>query len=271
MFESDPQFETPYFPTVPTLYAQWASRYIWEHGITAEQAAQVAVEHRKWALTHPWAAMRTKGEITVQDVLQSRMISTPLRKLDCAPWYPGGVGIGLVVTSAERARDLTDKPVFVEGFGEFTTHEFISDRMNLSGVMTAEDGPNLSVSGLKVAADDAYRMAGWSASDLDFVETQAPFSYLILKVLEEIGLCGVGEAGKFVERGGISFESGLPVNTSGGLLSFGQPINANPLLLEALQQLRGEAPGRQVENASKALVHFHGGTYSAHAVALLSN
>lgn len=271
MYESDPQFEMPYFPLTPSLYAQWAARYAWENRITPEQAAKVAVESRKWALHHPLAVGYREGPLTIEEVVHSRMISTPFRLLDCARWYPGGVGIALILTSAERAKDMTDKPIFIQGMGECTTHESVTQRLMVKGVEPAMDGPNLTVSGLKVAADDAYRMAGWTAKDLDVVETQSPFTYTILMALEEIGLCPKGEAGRFVESGGIDFDGGIPVNTNGGMLSYGQPLNTNPLLLEVIQQLRGEALGKQVPDAQRALVHFHGGTNSSHAVALLSN
>jgi acetyl-CoA acetyltransferase len=268
--EADGQFEAPFSPITPALYAQWASRYMYEYDITPSDAARVAVEHRKWALQHPRAAMRAKGPLTEDDVLGSRLIASPFHLLDCAPWYPGGLGLAFVVTRSDLAREHTDKPIYLRGFGECTTHESIVGRLLLDDGPPALGGANLTTSGAAVAAADAYDMAGWTSADVDIVQTQAPFSYLILMALEDLGFCEKGDAGKFVRSGGIDYDGGLPVNTSGGMLSFGQPNNANPLSLEAVQQLRNEAMGQQVGGARNALVHFHGGPFGTHAVVLLS-
>jgi acetyl-CoA acetyltransferase len=269
--ECDSQFEAPFRPLTPALYAQWASRYIYEFGVTPEQAARVAVEARKWAVHHPDAAMRDKGLITVEDVVNSPMIATPYHLLDCAPWYPGGMGVAVIVTRSELA-GRHDQPIFVHGFGECSTHESVTERVSLRNVPpAAHDSPNITTSGAAVAARDAYAMSGWQPSDVDLLQTQAPFTYMILMALEDLGFCAKGEAGRFVESGGIDYDGGLPTNTSGGMLGWGQPNNTNPLLAEAIEQLRGQARGKQVQGASKALVHFHGGPFAAHAVTLLSN
>ena len=103
--EADPQFEAIYGPSTPSLYAQAAQRYLYESGATNEHMAMVGVENRKWALHQPDAAMRYKGPITVEDVLNSPMIASPLHMLDCAPWYPGAIATAMVVTSRERAEE----------------------------------------------------------------------------------------------------------------------------------------------------------------------
>lgn len=268
--ESDLQFEMPYGPTTPSLYALWATRYMHEFGVKAEDMAPIAVENRRWALEHPDASMRDKGPITVEDVLASRMIASPIRLLDCSSWYRGGgVGSAVIITSAERARDY-DRPVYISGFGQCTTHEWVTDRMGLSGIEPSIE-PNLITTGAKVAARDAYAMAGLSARDVDLVETSAPFTFLNMMVLEDLGFCAKGEGKDFVASGGIDFETGLPFNTNGGYLSFGQAANGMHMALEAVQQLRGEAPGRQVQEAKTALAHFHGGPNAAHSVVLMSN
>lgn len=268
--EADGQFEAPYAPITPALYAQWASRYMHDYDIREEDAAKLAVEHRRWALEHPKAAMFGKGELTVEKVLASRLIASPFRLLDCAPWYPGGLGLSFVVARGEVARDLCEKPVYIHGHGECSTHESIVGRMILKDGPAALRGANLTTSGAAVAAQEAYRQSGWTPGDVDLVQTQAPFSYMIMIALEDMGFCEKGGAGAFVRNGGIDFDGGLPVNTSGGMLSFGQPNNANPLLLEAVQQLRGESMGRQVDGPN-ALVHFHGGPFGTHSVMALSS
>lgn len=269
-FESDPQFEACYQPITPTIYGQIANRYVHEYGITERQAARVAVEHRKWGRLHPLATMYGKPEITVEDVLSSRMVSTPFHLLDCATWYPGGTGVAVVVARAERARELSRRPVYIKGIGECVTGESVTEKMSLGHLAGRPIGNPLTTTGIEVAAADAYTMAGSAPSDVDLVQTQSPFTYMILMALEGLGLCEKGAGGSFVEGGGIDFETGLPVNTSGGMLSFGQPLNTNSLLIEAYEQLTGAALGRQVPDARTALVHFHGGPFSCHSVALLS-
>lgn len=269
--ECDSQFEAPFRPLTPALYAQWASRYVYEFGATPEQAARIAVEHRKWGVLHPDAAMKDKGLITIDDVVNSTMIASPMRIMDCAPWYPGGMGVATIVARSEVA-SRHNKPIYIHGFGECSTHESITERVSLRDVPPAiGDNPNVTTTGAAVAAKDAYDMSGWTPKDINLLQTQAPFTYMIMMALEDLGFCPKGGAGAFIEAGGIDFNGGLPTNTSGGMLSFGQPNNTNPLLPEAIEQLRGEARGRQVSGASKALVHFHGGPFAAHAVALLSN
>ena len=268
--ECDSQFEAPFRPLTPALYAQWASRYVYEFGVTPEQAARVAVENRKWGVHHPDAAMRDKGLITIDDVIRSPMIASPYRMMDCAPWYPGGMGVATIVTRSELAQGH-DKPIYIHGFGECSTHECVTERVSLrDGPPASADSPNVTTTGAAIAAQDAYAMSGWTPADVDLLQTQAPFTYMILMSLEDLGFCAKGEAGRFVEAGGIDYDGGLATNTSGGMLSFGQPNNTNPLLPEAIEQLRGEARGRQVPGASRALVHFHGGPFAAHAVTLLS-
>jgi len=266
--EADLQLEAPYHPTTPSLYALWATRYKHEFSVSAEDLAQIAVENRRWAVRHPDAAMREKGEITVEDVLESKMIASPLRLLDCSSWYKGGFGTAVIITTAERAREY-DRPVYISGFGQATTHEWITERMALSGIEPSMQ-PNLTTLGAKPAAEQALAMADLTTDDVDMVETSAPFTFLNMMVLEDLGFCGKGEGKDFVRDGGISFDDGLPFNTNGGYLSFGQAPNGSHMAVEALQQIRGEAPGKQIEGAKRAMVHFHGGPAAAHSVVVLS-
>lgn len=219
--------------------------------------------------------MRAKGEISVEDVLASKPIADPLRLLDCSSWYRGGgFGTAVVITRPELA-ETARKPVYISGFGQQTTHEWVTERLALTGIPPAVDGPNLHTTGAKLAAADAYAMAAWGPHDLDLVETDlvetsAPFTFLNLIILEDLGFAAKGEGKDFVRSGGIAFDGGLPFNTNGGYLSFGQAPNGMHTAVEAVEQLRGEAQGRQVEDPQRALVHFHGGPVSAHSVALLS-
>jgi acetyl-CoA acetyltransferase len=267
--EADLQFEAPYGPTTPSLYALWAQRYMHEFDVRPEDTARVAVENRRWALHHPAASMRHKGEISVGDVLESRLIASPLRLLDCSSWYRGGgVGSAVIITSAERARQ-SDRPIYLTGFGQCTTHEWVTERMGLWGIEPSTK-PNLVTTGAAIAARDAYSSSGIGPQDVDLVETSAPFTFLNMMILEDLGFCKKGEGKDFVNSGGIDFAGGLPFNTNGGYLSFGQAANGMHMAIEAVEQLRGEAKGRQVGEPRHGLVHFHGGPNAAHSVAVLS-
>jgi acetyl-CoA acetyltransferase len=269
-WEGELQFEAPYGVSTPSLYAQFACRYMHEYGITPSMSARVAVENRRWALDHPHAATRDKGPITVQDVLASRMIASPLRLLDCAVWYPGGIGTAMVLTRADIARARHPQATYLAGFGQCNTHEWVSERMGTWGFEPVMDGPNLVRTGAIVAARQAYAMAGLKPTDIDLVQTSAPFSFANLIMLEELGFCGIGEGGAFVESGGIDYDGGLPFNTMGGYLSFGQVAQGLYNLHETVDQLWGRAEGRQVPDANVGLVHGHGGPLACHSVVIVS-
>lgn len=269
-WEGELQFEAPYGVSTPSLYAQFACRYMHEYGITPEMCARVAVENRRWALDHPHAATRGKGPITVEDVLNSRMIASPLRLLDCAVWYPGGIGTAMVVTRSDIARARHADATYLAGFGQSNTHEWVSERMGTWGFEPMLDGPNLVRTGAGVAARQAYDMAGLKPKDMDVVQSSAPFSFANLMMLEELGFCGVGEGGAFVESGGVNYEGGLPFNTMGGYLSFGQVAQGLYNLQETIDQIWGRAEGRQVAGAQVGMVHGHGGPLACHSVVIVS-
>ena len=269
-WEGELQFEAPYGVSTPSLYAQFACRYMHEYGITPEMSARVAVENRRWALDHPYAAMRDKGPITVADVLASRMIATPLRRLDCAVWYPGGIATAMVMTRADVARARHENPTLLAGFGQCSTHEWIGERMGGWGYAPLEAGPDLVRTGAGVAAKQAYAMAGVTAKEIDVVQSSAPFTFANLMMLEELGFCAEGEGGAFVEGGGIDYDGGLAFNTMGGYLSFGQVAQGLYNLQETIDQLWGRAEGRQVQGAQIGMVHGHGGPMACHSVVIVS-
>jgi acetyl-CoA acetyltransferase len=142
--------------------------------------------------------------------------------------------------------------------------------MGLWGIEPSTE-PNLTTTGAAVASVDAYRTSGVTAGQIDLVETSAPFTFMNMMILEDLGFCKKGEGKDFVTSGGIAYDGGLPFNTNGGYLSFGQAANGMHMATEAVQQLRGEAPGRQVDDPHHALVHFHGGPNAAHSVIVLSD
>jgi acetyl-CoA acetyltransferase len=269
-WEGDLQFEAPYGVSTPSLYAQFACRYMHEYGVTPEMCARVAVENRRWALDHPHAAMRKKGPISVADVLASRMIASPLRLLDCAVWYPGGIATAMVLTRSDIARAKHQQPTWLAGFGQCSTHEWVGERMGTWGFPPLEDGPNLVRTGTEVAARQAYAMAEVGPKDIDLAQSSAPFSFANLIILEELGFCGRGEGGKFAQSGGIDYDGGLPFNTMGGYLSFGQVAQGLYNLHETIDQIWGRAEGRQVAGAEIGIVHGHGGPLACHSVAIVS-
>ncbi len=250
------QFETPYGPLYPlSYYAMAAQRYLHDYGLTRADLAQVAVLAREWALLNPKAFRHDSGPLTVDDVLSSPMISTPLTASDCCLVTDGGGAV--VVTSLERARDLAKRPVQILGYGESTTNTSMSQ-------------VPLLPTGAAASGKAAFSRAGLTPSDVDLVALYDSFTITVLLSLEALGFCGPGEAGALVASDRVRLGGDLPLNTSGGGLSYCHPGQYGVLLLvEAVRQLRGEAGARQVSNPQVALVHGTGGILSTHATVLL--
>lgn len=250
-----PQFETPYGPTVPAFYALIARAHMDRYGTTPEQLAAVAVNCRQHASLNPEAQMREP--ITVDDVLNSRMIADPLHLLDCSLVSDGGAAI--VLTAADRAPDFRHRPVYLLGAGEAHSHEHISQARSLTTSAAVQSGR------------EAFAMAGLGPAEIDIVQLYDCFTPVVLIELEDLGFCRKGEAGAFVESGATGLHGSLPMNTHGGLLSHCHPGNPGAmfLLTEAVTQLRGQAGARQVQGASVALAHGQGGVMSSHATIIL--
>ena len=250
-----PEFEQPYGPTVPAYYALIAQAHMAEFGTTQEQFAGIAVACRAHAARNPAAQMRDL--ISVEDVLDSRMIADPLHLLDCSLVSDGGSAI--VLTSAERAADMKQAPIYLLGAGEGHSHEHIS---------AARD---LTTSAAKEAGERAFEMSGLGPADMDFAQLYDCFTPTVLVELEDLGFCKKGEGGAFVESGALLPDGSLPVDTHGGLLSHSHPGNPGSMfaLTESVWQLRGEASGRQVANPKNALVHAQGGIMSSHTALVL--
>ncbi len=246
------QFEHPYGPTIISTYAFAAVRHMHEFGTTPEQLAQVAVSIRKHAAMHPDAQKR--DPLTIDDVLSSKMISSPLTKDMCSIISDGGGAF--ILTSAERARDLKKKPVLLLGAGARTLREHIS---------LVEDPIR---TGSIDAGRQAYGMSGLTPGDIDFAELYDCFSITPIMFLEDFGFCEKGEGGRFVE-GGERIEIGgeIPIVTHGGCHAHCHPGMPSGIfhIIEAVKQLRGEVGGpRQVQNARTGLVNGLGGHYSSH-------
>jgi acetyl-CoA acetyltransferase len=248
-------YETPFNPFLPTsAYALAASRHMHQFGTTREQLAEVAVAARKWAQLNPVAW--EKKDLTVADVLKSRMISHPLSVRDCCLVTDGGGAV--VIVSAERAKSLKKPPAYILGCGHGVTH------MNISSM------PDLTVTGARESGQAAYKMAKLSAKDCDMVQLYDAFTINTILFLEDLGFCRKGEGGAFVSGGSIAPGGKLPVNTNGGGLSYCHPgMYGLLILIEGVRQLRGECGERQVKKHDTAMVHGNGGVLSAQASVIL--
>jgi acetyl-CoA acetyltransferase len=250
-------YEAPYRPRYPvSMYALAASRHMHEYGTTREQLAEVAVATREWAKMNPKAFVRE--DLSVDDVLDSRMVSSPLSVLDCCLVTDGGGAV--LVTSASRARELRKSPVYMLGAGEAHWHRNISQMPDLTVSAAAESGPR------------AYRMAKIGPEDVDVPMLYDAFTINTVLFLEDLGFCEKGEGGAFVSGGRISPGGELAVNTNGGGLSYNHPgMYGLLLLVEATRQIRGECGERQVADANVALVHGNGGVLSSQVSAVLGS
>jgi acetyl-CoA acetyltransferase len=248
-------YEAAYRPRYPvSMYALAASRHMHEYGTTREQLAEVAVAARKWAKLNPKAFVQ--GDLSIEDVLDSRMVSSPLSVLDCCLVTDGGGAV--LVTSVGRAQALRKPPVYLLGVGEAHWHRNISQMPDLTVSAAAESGPR------------AYRMAKIGPEDVDVAMLYDAFTINTVLFLEDLGFCEKGEGGAFASGGRISPGGELAVNTNGGGLSYNHPgMYGLLLLVEATRQIRGECGERQVADANVALVHGNGGVLSSQVSAVL--
>jgi len=236
-------FEGVYGPTVVGAYAMVAQRHMHQYGTTSEQLAEVAVTTRRHAALNPHAKYR--DPISVDDVLASRIISSPLHLLDCCVISDGGGA--LVVTSDERARDLAKPPVRVLGGGVAVRHPG-TGRRDITDIAARQSGAR------------AFERSGVSHRDIDFCMIYDSFTITVVSTLENLGFCEPGEGGTFVEGGRIALGGELPLNLDGGGLSSNHPgMRGMFLVIEATRQLRGECGDRQVADARVALCHGTGG------------
>lgn len=248
------EFDVPFGMWMLAAHALGAQRHMYQYGTTSEQLAEIAVAMRKWASMNPLAIRR--DPITVEDVINSPMLSSPLHLLDCCGVDDGGGAV--IITSPERARNLRKPPVWVLGCGASYSH---------SSVAYVPDLTQLSV---KQSGEAAFKMAGLTTKDIDVVELYSATTWVNLLQFEDLGFCRKGEGGPFVEGGRIAPGGELPANTDGGGLSFCHPgAYGIFLLIEAVRQLRGECGERQVPGAQIALCNGCGGQAGASGTVIL--
>ena len=234
----DAQYQAPagYFAP-PQQFAMMARAHMLKYGTTTEQFGQVAVQQRANAVLNPRALSRRP--ITLADHAASRWVVEPFRLLDCC--LETDAACAVVVTSAERARDLRRPAVSISAAAWGGGHTFLN-----------EGRRDLTATGAAALAPRLYAMAGIGPADIDLAELYDCFTYSVLVQLEDYGFCAKGEGGPFVASGATALGGALPVNTHGGFLSEGYVHGINHLA-EAVQQLRGEAGERQVPGAEVAL------------------
>ncbi len=250
-------YETPYKPILPiSAYAMAAARHMHQYGTTREQLAQVAVAARQWALMNPVAW--EKEPLTIEQVLKARMVSYPFTVRDCCLVVDGGGAI--ILTSAARAKTLKKKPAYVLGTGEALSHATISNMPDLTVTAASESGPQ------------AFKMAGLKPSDVDMLSLYDAFTITPILFLEDLGFCPKGEGGRFVSGGNIAPGGKLPVNTSGGGLSYCHPgMYGLLVMIEAVRQVRGECGQRQVKDCEISLAHGNGGVLSSQCTVIFGS
>ncbi|MBL4906989.1 MAG: thiolase domain-containing protein [Sneathiella sp.] len=243
----DVPFEFPYAPTVVNMYAMCATRHMHEFGTTSEQLAWIKVAASHHAQHNPKAMLR--DVVTVEDVVNSPLISDPLHRLDCCVISDGGGA--LVVVAPEIARSLNRPLVKIKGAGEAPKGQ-MGGRVDLTYTGAAWSGPT------------AFAEADVTPADIKYASIYDSFTITVLMQLEDLGFCAKGEGGKFVADGNLISGTGkLPFNTDGGGLCNNHPANRGGMtkVIEAVRQLRGEAhPAVQVPNCDLVLAHGTGGS-----------
>lgn len=248
----DPMWEYPFGMTFPGYYALMARAHMARYGTTEEQLAMVAVKNHYYANLNPYAHMHK--EITIDDVLASRLIADPLKLYDCSLISDGAAAI--LLASEELARDISQgsgkPPIWIVGLGLATDSLCMSNRNDLT-----------TLRGTVEAAQTAYKMAGVKPDDVDVAVVHDCFTIAEIMAYEDLGFCRKGEGGKLIEERRTYVDGDIPVNVDGGLKAKGHPIGATgvAMVVEIVKQLRGEAePGRQVKDPEVGLAHNVGGS-----------
>jgi acetyl-CoA acetyltransferase len=252
------EFEFPYGLTTPGGYALAAQRYIHDYGAKPEHLAAVAVTMRKHAGMKENAM--NKEPLTIEDVINSRIIAEPLHKYDCSIISDGGAAF--IVTTERKAKALgIQKPLaYLWGMGEGYSHQYLTSLKDLNQIYSA----------IESSGQKAFQTAGIGPKDVDVAFLYDCFTITVLLELEGLGFVPRGEGGPFALEGRMEIGKDLPVNTHGGLLSQAH-LGAMHHVVEATTQLRREAGPRQVKDAEVALVHGNGGIVSAHSTVVLGN
>ena len=242
----DVQWESPFGVTMPAYFGMVASAQMAKYGTTAEQLAKIRVKSSIYGELNDKAIFRKR--VSLEDVLASEMVTSPLRKLDCCANADGAAVI--ILASSGVAKKITDKPVWVLGIGGSTRPTSLASRLSFTNVPVARE-----------AIKDAYEMAGIGPEDIDVAEVHDCFTIAEIVAYEDCGFAKPGEGSKLIDEKQTYLGGKIPVNLDGGLLSKGHPIGATGAsqIRTIVKQLRGEAGKTQVEGAKIGLVHNLGG------------
>ena len=251
------QFEQPYGAgRPPSTFTIPVLRYMKDYGVSEEQLAAVAVVQREWAAFHPRASFR--DPITVDEVLESKMICYPFRLLMCCLVTDGGGA--LILAKAERAKDFPTTPVYILGTGESVETPLISQMKDFT-----------SSQAFRVSGRKAFDEAGIGPADVDHLMIYDAFAHLPLYGLEDLGFVAPGEAAAFIAERNTAPGGTLPLNTNGGGLSYMHSgMYGMYALQEGVRQMRGVSPG-QVDGAEISVVHGVGGMFAAAGTIILGN
>ena len=254
---ADQEWESFNGATFPSLYALMARRHMYEYGTTEEQLSLVAVKNHHNGSLNPNAHFQF--EVSLEKVMNSSFVADPLRLFHCSPVSDGAACV--VLASEEKAKELSDDPIWIIGSGQASGAIGIYDR---DDICTIDSTVN--------AGKSAYKMAGITPKDIDFAEVHDCFTIAEIINIEDLGFFKKGEGGKAVEEGITSLDGELPINPSGGLKAKGHPVGATGVaqVVEAVTQLRGKAGKRQIKDAEIGLTHNIGGSGGTAVVHIFS-
>jgi len=239
-------WESPFGITMPAGYAMYARAHMAKYGTTEEQLAKVRVKNSHYGATNPKANYRK--ELSLEAILNSEMITSPLKKFDCCANADGSSCI--ILASGDVAKRVTKVPIWIAGLGAATDTMTMAGRESLTGLRCAQE-----------AARQAYKMAGIKPQDVDVAEVHDCFTVSEILAYEDLGFAKPGEGAGLIEDEETYVDGKIPVNVDGGLLSKGHPIGATggSQIRTIVRQLRGEATEAQVNGAEIGLVHNIGG------------
>jgi acetyl-CoA C-acetyltransferase len=243
----DTRWEYPFGVSFPGFYALFATRHMHEHGTTKEQLAMVGVKNHHYGALNPVAHLQK--EVSLEEAVNAVLIAWPLGLYDCSLISDGGAAA--ILMSEEKAREYTDSPIWIKGIGSGSDTMLVAERPSLT-----------SLTGVKRAAEAAYKMAGIKPTDVHVAEVHDCFTIAEIMAYEDLGFCKPGEGGNLIEEKQTYIGGKIPVNVDGGLKSKGHPIGATGVsqCVELTKQLRGECGKRQVDGAEIGLSHNVGQT-----------
>lgn len=242
----DVMWESPFGPTMPAYYAMHARAHMNRYGTTEEQFALVSVKNHKYGAKNPYAMFQK--ELTMEDVMKSRVVASPLKLYDCCANADGAACV--ILAGGARARKITETPVWITGMGLASSPMSLTSRSEFASFECSVH-----------AARQAYKMAKVTARDLDVAEVHDSFTSAEVMNYEDLGFCRRGEGGKFIEEGESYIGGKIPTNLDGGLLAKGHPVGATGAshIISIVKQLRNEAGPNQVPNTKIGLAHNIGG------------